>query len=38
MIDLIQKKKQGLELTDSELTFLVQGITNGTIPDYQITA
>lgn len=38
MIDLIQKKKQGLELTDSELTFLVQGITNETIPDYQITA
>lgn len=38
MIDLIQKKKQGLELTESELTFLVQGITNGTIPDYQITA
>ncbi len=38
MIDLIHKKKQGLALTDSELTFLVQGITNGTIPDYQITA
>lgn len=38
MLDLIHKKKQGLALTDAELAFLVQGITNSTIPDYQITA
>lgn len=38
MLDLIHKKKQGLSLNDEELNFLVAGITNNTIPDYQITA
>lgn len=36
--DLIQKKKNGEELTPAELDFLVQGYTNGTIPDYQMSA
>ena len=36
--DLIQKKKNGEELTSAELEFLVQGYTNGTIPDYQMSA
>ena len=36
--DLIQKKKNGEELTPAELEFLVQGYTNGTIPDYQMSA
>ncbi|MDQ7982766.1 MAG: thymidine phosphorylase [Spiroplasma sp.] len=38
MIDLIHKKKAGQELTEQELNFLVQGITDNLIPDYQITA
>ncbi|MBQ8600211.1 MAG: pyrimidine-nucleoside phosphorylase [Clostridia bacterium] len=37
-VDLIEKKKRGLELTAEELTFLVQGFTNGEIPDYQLSA
>lgn len=36
--DLIQKKKNGEELTPAELEFLVQGYTNGAIPDYQMSA
>ncbi len=36
--DLIQKKKNGEELSPAELDFLVQGYTNGTIPDYQMSA
>lgn len=38
MIDLITKKKLGQSLTDKELKFLTQGIADGTIPDYQISA
>lgn len=38
MIDLIQKKKQGQELTQQEINFIVQGYTNSEIPDYQISA
>lgn len=38
MTDLIHKKKQGLALSEEELIFLVQGISDGSIPDYQITA
>ncbi|MGL5268816.1 MAG: thymidine phosphorylase [Spiroplasma sp.] len=38
MLDLIHKKKQGLALNEEELNFLVQGLNNGSIPDYQITA
>ena len=36
--DLIQKKKNGEALTPAELEFLVQGYTNGAIPDYQMSA
>jgi len=38
MIDLIQKKKQGEELTQNEIDFIVQGYTKGEIPDYQVSA
>lgn len=38
MVDLIQKKKQGNELTENEINFIVQGYTEGDIPDYQISA
>ncbi len=38
MIDLIRKKKQGEELTQNEIDFIVQGYTKGEIPDYQVSA
>lgn len=38
MVDLIQKKKRGEELTKQEINFIVQGYVNGEIPDYQLSA
>jgi pyrimidine-nucleoside phosphorylase len=37
-VDLIQKKRDGGELTAKELTFLVDGYCEGGIPDYQMSA
>lgn len=38
MIDIIEHKKQGLELTKDEIEFFVSGFTSGKIPDYQASA
>lgn len=38
MIDLIEKKKCGYAHTGEELAFLIDGVTRGEIPDYQISA
>ncbi|RJS59606.1 pyrimidine-nucleoside phosphorylase [Bacillus sp. PK3_68] len=38
IVDLIQKKRDGEQLTTEEINFIVEGYTNGTIPDYQISA
>lgn len=38
MYDLIMKKRNGGELTKEEIDFMVQGFTDGTIPDYQMSA
>lgn len=38
MIDIIEKKRNGLELTTDEIQFFIKGYTNGTIPDYQASA
>ena len=38
MYDLITKKKQGETLTKEEIHFIVDGFTNGRIPDYQMSA
>jgi pyrimidine-nucleoside phosphorylase len=35
---LIEKKRDGERLTAAEITFLVDGYTNGEIPDYQMAA
>ena len=35
---IIQKKRDGKQLTDREIKFLIEGITTGTIADYQATA
>jgi len=37
-IDIIAKKRDGLELTGEELKFFVEGYTRGNIPDYQASA
>ena len=36
--DLIQKKKEGKELSVEEIHFLIDGYTKGNIPDYQMAA
>ena len=38
MYDLIEKKKQGLEHTKEEIDFIVSGVTDASIPDYQLSA
>src|SRR5215467_3956130 len=37
-VDLIQRKRNGEELAPEEIEFLVNGYTNGDIPDYQMSA
>ena len=37
-VDLIQKKRDGKELTSSEIEWLVEGYVAGTVPDYQMSA
>ena len=37
-VDLIQKKRDGQELTANEIKWLVEGYVAGTIPDYQMSA
>ncbi|TJY41393.1 pyrimidine-nucleoside phosphorylase [Cohnella pontilimi] len=37
-VDLIAKKRDGGELSRSEIEYLIQGYTDGSIPDYQISA
>jgi len=37
-VDLIVKKRDGLELDPDEIAFFVQGFTRGDIPDYQVAA
>jgi pyrimidine-nucleoside phosphorylase len=38
MVDIIEKKKDGLELSGVEINFAVQGYVKGEIPDYQMSA
>lgn len=38
MVDIIEKKRDGGELTDEEITFVINGFTAGNIPDYQMSA
>lgn len=38
MVDLIEKKRDGSELSVDEIDFIIKGYTDGSIPDYQISA
>lgn len=38
MIDMIQKKRDGAELTQQEIEFIIHGFTQGEVPDYQMSA
>jgi len=38
VVDLIAKKRDGMELTEEEIRFLIRGYTDGVIPDYQMSA
>lgn len=37
-IELIRKKRNGLQLNKAELEYLIENYTNGSIPDYQFSA
>ncbi|MBM7641856.1 pyrimidine-nucleoside phosphorylase [Streptococcus loxodontisalivarius] len=37
-VDLIQKKRDGLELSTEEIQWLIEGYTDGYVPDYQMSA
>ncbi|EMC51142.1 pyrimidine-nucleoside phosphorylase [Streptococcus mutans S1B] len=37
-VDLIQKKRDGLALTQEEISWLIEGYVNGQVPDYQMSA
>ncbi len=37
-VDIIAKKRDRLALTGAEIEYFVQGLTDGTIPDYQVAA
>ena len=38
MLDIIESKKQGNKLSDDEIQFFVDGVVDGSIPDYQTSA
>jgi pyrimidine-nucleoside phosphorylase len=38
MVDLIEKKRDGKELTTAEINFIIEGYTKDEIPDYQMSA
>lgn len=38
MVDLIRKKRDGFELSEKELSFIIEGYVQGKIPDYQMSA
>ncbi len=37
-VDVIEKVRDHIELTKEEIIYFVQGITDGSIPDYQVSA
>ena len=37
-VDIIRKKRDGLSLSPEEIRYFIQGVADGSIPDYQISA
>lgn len=37
-VDLINKKRRGAELSKEEIVFFINGLVDGNIPDYQVSA
>jgi len=35
---IIEKKRDGVELSEEEICFVIEGLTDGSVPDYQIAA
>lgn len=38
IVEIIEKKRDGLSLTKEEISFWIKGVTDGSIPDYQTSA
>ena len=38
MTDIILTKRYGNELSDEQIKFWIKGVTDGSIPDYQISS
>ncbi len=38
MVELIQKKREGIALSDEEIGWMISSYVDGTIPDYQMSA
>ncbi len=38
MVSLIEKKRDGQALSDEEIRWFIEGVTAGTLPDYQVSA
>ncbi|WP_102274688.1 pyrimidine-nucleoside phosphorylase [Cytobacillus massiliigabonensis] len=38
MVDIIENKRDGKELSTDEIKFFIEGYTDGSIPDYQVSA
>ena len=38
MIDILERKRDGAELTRDEIAWVIEGYTAGTLPDYQMSA
>ena len=37
-LDILLKKRNGQKLTKQQIEYFVKGVTEGTIPDYQISS
>lgn len=37
-VDIIQKKRDGLALSQKEIEWLIEGYVSGSVPDYQMAA
>lgn len=37
-VEIIEKKRDGLVLTDAEITWFIDAVTHGDLPDYQLAA